>query len=85
MKVLEGRRQAEGELALALANLQLLKVIVAEAERQLRETKAQLVDAERLVAEKETAVKQFVLDPEVLNKIREAKQRLDQLASDLGI
>lgn len=85
MKVLEGRRQAEAELALAQANQQQLQLVVGEAERCLQEAKAQLADAERLTAEKEAAVKQFVLDPAILDKIREAKQRLDKLARDLGI
>ncbi len=84
-RTLEARRAAEEELRLARENAEQLAEEVRRREAELTEARAAHESSLALVAEAETKVGEFVLSPDVVEKIRRAKQRLDALVSDLGI
>lgn len=84
-RTLEARRAAEEELRLARENAEQLAEEVRRREAELAEARVSHESSLSLVAEAEAKVGEFVLGPDVIEKIRRAKQRLDALVSDLGI
>jgi hypothetical protein len=84
-RTLEARRAAEEELRLARENAEQLAEEVRRREAALAEARLAHESSLALVAEAEVKVGEFVLGPDVIEKIRRAKQRLDALVADLGI
>jgi hypothetical protein len=85
MRSLEGRRAAEEEVLRAQANVNALGCIVADLEAKLAQARQDMSDAEAKLRAAIAQREQFVIPAEILEKVRAAKARLDQLAKDLGL
>lgn len=84
LRTLEGRQEAAAELKLARENQSAQQGIVAELRAKLELAEQQMVVAADLVLQAEAKVTSFALSKEVLAQVFAARDRLDQLVSDLG-
>lgn len=85
MQSLNALNAAKEELALAQKNADQLSLIVQRLQAEKAKADEDLVAAIEQLVVAEEKVKQFTLSEDVLEKIREAKRRLDQLFTGLGI
>lgn len=85
MRTLEGRRLAEAEVVRAEENMQSFQEIVDRLSAKLMTAQAELDEARVNLSLAKRRRDEFVFAPAVLEKVREAKARLDKLANDLGL
>lgn len=81
----EGRQTAETSLALARDNAQQVAAERDRLEKAFAEATIAYDNACKRVAEAELVAKQFMLSPDVLEQVREAKERFNSLMVRLGI
>lgn len=85
VKMHEGRIKAEERLAHAQENAEAQRTIVANLTEALSRARGDLNAAEALVVEAEQDVEQYVLRPDVAEKLRHMKERLLELAQRFNI
>lgn len=85
MRTLEGRRLAEAEVVRAEENMQSFQEIVDRLSAKLATAQGELDEARVNLSLAKRRHDEFVFAPAVLEKVREAKARLDRLACDLGL
>lgn len=85
MQSLNALTAAKEELALAQKNADQLSLMVKRLQVEKAKADDDYVAAIEQLVTAEEKVKQFTLSKDVLEKIREAKRRLDQLFTGLGI
>lgn len=85
IRALEGRKLVEEEIALAEGNVKSFQDLVADLEHKLAVAEEDLEQANARLRAAKLKFEEYVIAPEILEKIREAKARIDKLAKDLGI
>jgi len=85
LRFLEGRKQASDELRLAEENLLDQQSAVDILQKKIESANSDLVAAIELKRDAEAKLSSYVLAPDILEKIRKARERIDTLADDLGI
>lgn len=84
-KTLEGKRVAEGNVAIAKTNEDSVVEKIDGIKKLLVQAEADLAIAQEFTRQEEMKLKDFEMSPEIMEKIRSAKKRIDTLMRDLGI